>query len=161
MNRSILTLAVITFLGAGACDKSATEAQESVDKAQAKANTQITNAQVAVDEKARNAQAEADKKIAQVQAEFARTREDYRHTMQSNLDGIDKKLADLDAKVKTATGAKVNDLSAKATALRTKRDAFANDFMNLEVATVASWDAAKLRLDKEWVDLESAVDKAL
>jgi hypothetical protein len=160
MNRSILTVAVITLLGAAACDKSATEAQENVNKAQAKANTEITSAQVTLDERAKNAQAEADKKIAQVQAEFAKTREDYRHVMQSNLDSIDKKLAGLDAKVKTTTGAAATDLAATATTLRSQRDAFANDFKNLDFVIVSSWDATKTRVDKEWADLSAAVDKA-
>jgi hypothetical protein len=161
MNRSILTFAVVTFLGAAACDKSATESQDTVNKAQTNANTEITNAQVTAEEKSKNAQAGADKTIAQAQADFAKTREDYRHTMQSNLDGIDKKLADLDAKVKTTTGNKGADLDAKATALHAQRNAFATDFRSLDFASVPTWDSTKARVDKAWADLNDAVDKSI
>jgi hypothetical protein len=47
------------------------------------------------------------------------------------------------------------------TALRFQRDAFANDFKELDLAIVATWDATKTRVDKEWADLDAAVDKVL
>jgi chromosome segregation ATPase len=159
MNRSLLTLAAAMLLGS-ACDKSASEAQDSVNTAQANANTEITNARVAADEKAKAAQAEADKKIAQVQAEFAKASEDYRHTMQTNLDSIDKRLANLDAKLKTTTGAKGADLAATTAALHSQRDAFAIDVRSIDVASASTWDATKAHLDKAWSDLDGAVNKA-
>jgi hypothetical protein len=161
MNRSILTLVVVAFLGSAACGKSATEAQDAVNNAQAKANTEITNAQVTLDEKARTAQAEADKKIAQVQVEFAKAREDYRHTMRSNLDSLDGRLDRLDTKLKATTGAAATDLAETTTGLRFQRDAFVNDLKKLDLATASTWDATTTHLDKEWTDIDGAVDKAL
>src|SRR5580692_11426380 len=108
MNRTILTLVSIPLIAAAiACDKSGAEAQDTANKAQAQANTEITNAQVT-----------ADKKVAEVRANLAKTVEDYRHTTQLNLDSLDKKLADLDARAKTATGTTAADLNAKSTSLR-------------------------------------------
>jgi hypothetical protein len=132
-----------------------------VNNAQAKANTEITNAQVTLDEKARTAQAEADKKIAEVQAGFAKTREEYRHTMQLNLDSIDKRLADLDIKLKATTGPAARDVAERATGLRFQRNAFAEAFKELDVASVSTWDATRTHVDKEWAELDVAVDKAL
>ncbi len=161
MNRSFAVLASsFLVLGAAACDKSAADAQEKADKAQAQANTEITSAQTTADDKARNAQATADKKIAEAQSDFNKTREDYRHTTQSNLDALDKKVADLDAKAKTAAGSSKADLMSRSTSLHAQRDAFAADFKSLDSASVSTWDATKARLDKEWSDLKAAADKA-
>jgi F0F1-type ATP synthase membrane subunit b/b' len=151
MNRTILILVSIPLVAAAiACDKSGADAQETANKAQAQANTEITNAQVT-----------ADKKIADVRVDFAKTSEDYRHTMQAKLDGLDKKLAELDARTRTATGTTASDLSAKSATVRAQRDAFASDFRNLGSSSAATWDATKARLDAEWTNLSTAVDKAM
>jgi hypothetical protein len=161
MTRTILPIAGLLILAVAACDKSASEAQERADKAQAKANTEITSAEVAASDKANRAQAEADKKIAQAQADFNKTSEDYRHQMQTNLDAVDKKLMDLDAKALAAAQATRADLTANSASLRAQRDAFANDFKSLDYATALTWDATRARVDKEWSDLRSAVDHAM
>ena len=150
MNRTILTIVSIPLIAAAiACDKSGADAQDNANKAQAQANTEITNAQVT-----------ADKKIAEVRTDFAKTVEDYRHTTQVNLDTLDKKLAELDARARTATGTTAGDRKANSTSLRAQRDAFASDFRNLDSVSAANWDATKARLDMEWTDLSNAVDKA-
>ncbi len=159
MNRSFAALATVLVLGAAACDKSAQDSQEKANAAQAKANTEITNAQVQANDKINSAQATADKKIAEAQSDFNKTREDYRHTMQSNLDALDKKISDVDAKVLTATGTKKVDLQSQSSTLRVQHDAFANDVKSLPTATAATWDATKVRMDKEWSDIKSTLDK--
>lgn len=132
-----------------ACDKSGTEAQREADKAQAEANTKTTGAQV-----------EADKKIADVQKDFSKTREDYRHDVQTKLDDLDKKISDLDAKAKKETGNTKAKLDANLPSLHTQRAAFGKDFASLQTDTAATWDASKARIDKEWTALKDAVDKA-
>ena len=155
-----LSLLLATSSLAVACDKSGTDAQTEVNKAQDKANDQIAKANDVVTTTAAQAQAAADQKIAAVQADFATTREDYRHKIQSNLDTLTKELADIDAKAKTATGTAAADLRATIPALRAQRDAFVADVQSLDKSSAATWDATKARLDKEWVDLKAAVDKA-
>jgi len=159
MNRSITALVTALVLGAGACDKSAKDSQETADKAQAQANTEITNAQMQAADKSNSAQATADKKIAAAQREFETTREDYRHSVQTKLDTLDQQLTDLDAKAKTAPAKSKADMDAKISSLHVQRDAFAADFSSLASVSIASWDATKTRLDKEWSELKSAADK--
>jgi hypothetical protein len=161
MTRSILisltcvSLAVAPFMVA--CDKTGAEAQASANEAQNKANTQVANANDDANKKIAQAQSEADQKIAAAQGDFSKTREDYRHSVQTNLDALNKKLADLDAK---ATTTPKPDLKAALPALKSQRDAFVADFQALGTANAVTWDGTKARLDKEWSDLKTAVDKA-
>ena len=146
---SLRALACCLPMFAFACDKSAADAQKEADKAQSEANTKTTSAQV-----------EADKKIADAKLSFAKTREDYRHDVQSKLDTLDKKIADLDAKAKTATGTAKSKLDANLTSLHTQRDLFAKDFGSIDRDTAATWDSSKMRLDKEWDALKDQASKA-
>jgi hypothetical protein len=144
---------------ASGCDKAADEQQKAVN-AQTQANDKIVQANQEADQKANTAQADADKKIAAAQASFLKMREDYRHDTTTNLVDLDKKIADLNAKEKTATGKKKADLDAQLGQIRTQRDAFANDWKSIETADATTWDATKNRLDKEWSDLKTMVDRA-
>ncbi len=166
MKRVFFVLALLAPFAGVACDKSGAEAQREADKAQQNATTKITNAQVEADKEAAKAQAEANEKSEKAQAEanekisaadkdFMKSREDYRHTAQSHLTDVDKKLADLDAKA--TKGEKVK---ADLTGLHAERNAFANDIDSLDRTTASNWDATKARLDKEWKDLKRAVDRA-
>lgn len=161
MNRMILIVAGLAAVGAVACDKSASDAQERADKAQAKANTEITSAEVKAAEKANNAQAQANKEIAQAQADFSKTVEDYRHEMQANLNSIDQKLSDFDAKAMATTDAKRVDLLARSRAIHAQRDAFATDFKSVDYTEATTWDATRARLDKEWSVLHATANKDL
>jgi hypothetical protein len=149
------SLAVAPFIVA--CDKTGAEAQAQANEAQNKANTEVASANSEANQKIAQAQSEADKKIAAAQGDFAKTREDYRHTVQSNLDALNKQLGDLDAKAATSTKA---DLRAALPALKSQRDAFVADFGSLRNASAVTWDGTKARLDKEWTDLKTAVDRA-
>jgi hypothetical protein len=144
MKATFSILATVFVLGAAACEKSGKETQEQVDNAQATGQTEITNAQI-----------KANEKIAAAESDFAKTREDYRHTMRSNLELLDKKLVDLDAKTMKATGTKKVELANKESSLRAQRDAFASDLRSIETASAATWDATKARIDKEWSSFDS------
>ena len=155
---SILAGVMLVALSAG-CDNAADE-QAKANAAQAKANDQIATARADADAKARAAQADADKKIADAQAGFVKMREDYRHSVASNLTDLDKKISDIDAKEKKAIGKAKADLDLSLSAIRAGHDRFTADFNALENASAATWDSARASLDKEWSDLKSMVDKA-
>ena len=161
MSRSIfislacVSLAVAPFVVA--CDKTGAEAQAQANEAQNKANTQVANANGEANAKIVQAQSDADKKIAAAQADFAKTREDYRHTVQTNLDALNKQIVDLDAKAATSTKP---DLRAALPAIKSQRDAFVTDFQTLGTVNATTWDTRKAQLDKEWTDLKASVDKA-
>jgi hypothetical protein len=166
MNRSIATCFALALAAAplalltAACDKSGTEAQAEANQAQNKANADIANANNVVRTTGAQAQTEANEKIIAAQADFATTREDYRHSVQTKLTALDKELLDLDVKSKTPEGMKKPDLRATLPALRAQRDAFVADYGTLANVDPVTWDATKARLDKEWAELKSAVDKA-
>lgn len=160
--RSILFSFALTLAAAPlaiGCDKSGADAQAQANSAQASANRDIANATNEANAKINEAQAEADKKIAAARADFATTREDYRHQVQTQLDALDKEIAQLDAKAMTATGKTKADINARLPALKAQRAAFVNDVRSLDTTTATTWDATKARLDKEWADLKSAADQ--
>jgi hypothetical protein len=150
----VICLALAAVPLAIACDKSGTDAQAEMNAAQSKANAQIAQANEQVTTTGAQAQSEADKKIIAAQADFAKTREDYRHTVQSNVDDLVKRLADLDVKAKTTA-----NLRPTVAALRAQQNAFLADYQALASASPETWDATKTRLDKEWTALKAAVDK--
>jgi regulator of protease activity HflC (stomatin/prohibitin superfamily) len=156
---SLIVCGSLMLVLASGCDKAADEQQKAAN-AQAQANDKIVQANQEADQKANSAQADADKKIAEAQASFLKMREDYRHDTTTNLVDLDKKIADLEAKEKTATGKKKADLDVQLGQIRTQREAFANDWKTIETASATTWDATKNRLDKEWSDLKTMVDRA-
>jgi hypothetical protein len=158
MNRALVVSLVLASVPAlVACDKSGAEAQQQVNEAKQQANREIGQANA----QATESQAEAERRIAAAQADFLKSREDYRHEKQLDLEKLDQDIAGLDAKVKSQQTAKgKSDMQAKLSGIHAQRDAFASDFRSLDNATMATWDDAKLRVDKEWSDLRAAVEKA-
>ena len=78
----------------------------------------------------------------------------------AGLARLDKKISDLDAKERTATGKTKADLQAHLPAIRQQRDDFVRDMVALDRTSPDTWDAAKANLDREWDALEASVDKA-
>jgi hypothetical protein len=151
-------MAITLTLSAG-CDKAADD-QRKANEAQAEADKKIAEANRDHATKTTSAQVEADKKIAAAEGDFGKRREDYRHKVQGDLVDLDKKIADLDAKAKTATGKTKADLDTRLPQIHARRDAFAKSFNSVETATAPQWDDMKTRVDKEWSDLKALVDKA-
>ena len=151
-----LALAALLSASIAGCEKTGEKEQN----AEGVANRQAEQAQNEAARKAANAQAEADQKVAAARASFEQTREDYRHSRQSDLDKLDKSINDLEIKERTATGNKKAKLDSSLPGIRAQRDAFVNDFDNLGSVTPASWDDTRARLDREWDALKSAVSKA-
>src|SRR5262249_52894450 len=134
--------------------------QAKASQAQLEADTRIRKAEAEAEAKARAAQVEADRKIAEAQGAFLKMREDYRHDVTVKLDKLDKEIADLEAKAKTATGKAKVELDPNLKAIRESRAHSAHDFDALAHEAAVTWDAAKVRLDKEWDELKAMVDKS-
>jgi len=156
---STLAIAAIAMMITAGCDNAADE-QNKANTAQSDANNKINAAKAEAEAKARAAQADADKKIAEAQAGFMKLREDFRHSMTNNLTDLDKKIAELEAKAKTATGKAKTDLEANLKTIRESRARFDSSFKGLEKDTATTWDSTKVRLEKEWTELKAQVDKA-
>ena len=153
-----LTLTLTLTLGAG-CDKGADE-QQKANAAQAEADKKIAEANKEAVTKTTSAQVEADQKIAAAEGDFGKRREDYRHKIQSDLVDLDKKIENLEAKSKAATGKAKTDLDLSLAQIRMRRLAFTADVTGVETATSVQWDNTKARVDKDWTDLKAMVDKA-
>lgn len=150
--------ALAVFITAG-CDNAADQ-QRQASAAQAEANTKINAAQNAAEETAKAAQAAANTQIADAKADFMKLREEFRHSMASNLVDLDKKVSDLEAKAMTSKGKAKMQLDANLTAIRAYRAPFGTRLEGLEQATSTTWDAAKANVEKEWTELQALVDKA-
>lgn len=156
---SLVTIALVTLALAAGCDN-ASNNQQKATAAQNEANDKIAAATREAEQKGKNAQAAADKQIAEAQANFMKLREDYRHATTTNLAGLDRKVADLEAKEKRMSGKAASDLEAKLKDIRGGRATFTADYNTLEATSAATWDDTKARLDKEWTDLAASVDAA-
>jgi hypothetical protein len=158
MMRRLGTLALTgTLLWSVGCDNKpgVTEQQKETKAAQDNAEAQNRAARESA-----SAQAEMDKKVLTAQTDFERVREDYRHERQKDLDDLDVKIADIEAKAKTATGTTKAQLDQSLATIRPQRAALARDLRAAESATASSWDAEKARLDKDYDSLKSAIGKA-
>lgn len=87
-----------------------------------------------------------------------KSREDYRHIRRMDLEDLDKKVVDLEAEQRTATGKTKANLAANVPAIRAQRDAYVRDLQALDTAAPATWDTARANLDKKWETLKEAVD---
>jgi hypothetical protein len=151
-------MALSLALGAG-CDKAADE-QRNADEARAEADKKVIEANREATEKVNAARADEDKKVADAQAGFLKIREDYRHKVTEDLVSVDKDIADLEAKAKTATGKNKATIESNLPNVRTLRENVANEYRSLELASAITWDDAKGRVDKAVDELKKAVDKA-
>jgi hypothetical protein len=141
------------------CNKAADE-QHKADEARATADNKTIDANREATDKINAAQSEADKKVADAQASFMKLREDYRHQKTEDLTKVDKEIADLEAKAKTAKGKAKSDIDAALPGIRTQRETFMSEYKTLELSSALTWDDAKARVDKAFEDLKKAVDKA-
>ena len=145
-----------TLIATAACDKpGVTEQQKEQSATQDNAEQQNRAARESA-----SAQADMNDKVNSARADFEKTREDYRHEKTTDLEALDAKIDALENKERTATGKAKADLDAKLPAIRAQRASFGADFRGLQATTAATWDDAKVRVDKEWDDLKSAVNAA-
>jgi hypothetical protein len=137
-----------------ACDQPGLTERQKEEKASEEARNAATEAQ----RQAQVAQAEAEKSVSAAQADFATTRENYLHRRRLDLIALDSKIADLEAKSKTAEGKAKGDIRTRVSTLHARRDAVAHHLQDLETATATTSDGAVASLDKEWDILKKAVD---
>lgn len=151
--------AVLIAIGSLGCNKAADE-QKKADEARSEADKKVGEASNDAAEKINAANAEADKKVAEAQASFLKLREDYRHKITEDLVSVDKDIANLEAKAKTATGKTKAEIEAALPNIRTQRESVSSEYRSLEFSSAVSWDNAKARVDKAFDDLKKAIDKA-
>jgi hypothetical protein len=155
---TVSAMAISLALAAG-CNKAADE-QRKADEARVEADSKVTEANREANDKVNAARAEEDKKVAEAQASFLKIREDYRHKVTEDLVGVDKEIAELEAKAKTATGKTKATIESSLPNVRTLRENVSNEYRSLELASAITWDDAKARVDKAVDELKKAVDKA-
>jgi hypothetical protein len=155
---TVSAMAISLALAAG-CNKAADE-QRKADEARVEADSKVTEANREANDKVNAARAEEDKKVAEAQASFLKIREDYRHKVTEDLVGVDKEIAELEAKAKTATGKTKATIESSLPNVRTLRENVSNEYRSLELASAITWDDAKGRVDKAVDELKKAVDKA-
>jgi len=151
--------AVLIAIGSLGCNKAADE-QKKADEARSEADKKVGEASNDAAEKINAANADADKKVAEAQASFLKLREDYRHKTTEDLVSIDKDIANLEAKAKTATGKTKAEIEAALPNIRSQRETVSSEYKSLEFSSAVSWDNAKARVDKAVDDLKKAIDKA-
>jgi len=156
---SISLGAVLIAIGALGCNKAADE-QRKADEARSEADKKVGEASNDAAEKINAARADADKKVAEAQANFLKLREDYRHKVTEDLVSVDKDIANLEAKAKTATGKTKAQIEAALPDIRAQRENLSSEYRSLEFSSAVSWDNAKARVDKAYDDLKKAIDKA-
>jgi hypothetical protein len=150
--------AVLIAIGSLGCNKAADE-QKKADEARSEADKKVGEASNDAAEKINAANADADKKVAEAQASFLKLREDYRHKITEDLVSVDKDIADLEAKAKTATGKTKAEIEAALPNIRSQRETVSSEYKSLEFSSAVSWDNAKARVDKAFDDLKKAIDK--
>jgi glucose/arabinose dehydrogenase len=154
---SVLIGAALSILSSAGCNTAADD-QAKADKAQAAATDKTTSAMVEANQKIASAQAVADKKIAEAQGNFMKLREDYRHSVTTDLADLDQRVAKLTAKEQLMSGQGRADFDARLAKIRAEREAFDTDYRKLEAASALTWDDTKARLDKEMSALKTLVD---
>jgi len=160
MTRFSLSVAMLCALtGLYGCNKAADE-QKKADEAHADAQQKVDEANRDAGRKIDAARADEDQKVAEAQANFRQMREDYRHRVTSDLTSIDKRITELEAKDKTATGKNKAQLDASLPNIRSLRENVNTEYHSLEYASALTWDDAKGRVDKAYDELKKAIDKA-
>jgi hypothetical protein len=138
-----------------ACEKPGAMERQREDQAK----EQLSQAKGESAQRMQAAQAAAEKDIVAARADFEKTREDYRRARAADLSDLDKKIAELEAKEKTANPKMKVQLRADLVRIRAKREAFLDDMYALNNTTAATWDGETARTGRDWDALKSAVDK--
>lgn len=149
----------LSLLLLGGCNKAIDE-QRQADEARAEGENKVAEASREASDKINAARAETDKKVADAQASFLKLREDYRHQVNETLVSVDKQVAELEAKTKTATGKTKAKIESELPNIRTLRESVTNEYRSLELASALTWDQVKGRVDTAVDELKKAVDKA-
>lgn len=159
INTRILATTLLCVLVAPACRKTPHQQRQGVSVPNV-TNDQSAGTDTVDGLEAKNAALRAQQRSAQVQANFMQQREAYRQKVAESLSDLDRKVAILEGKAKHADGKARNTLEMGLTQIRADRFAFIDDYKSLDTATSTTWDSTKARLDKEWTQLSSLVDRS-
>lgn len=154
---TVLTLIGLSVAASTGCERTGVAEQQR----EGPTSQQAAQAVQEATERALAAQAAANKDSGPARADFEKTREDYRHARAADLIELDKKIADLEAKEKTAKDKAKVQLQTELTTIRAKREAFVRDMYALADATSAAWDEETAKVARDWDALKAAVEKAL
>jgi hypothetical protein len=89
---------------------------------------------------------------------FTKTRDDTVATMQTDVEKLEKKIADLKEKSEKATGDEKGRLEARWKEASAKRDEVRKKLDELKTAPSEKWDAKKKEADAAVVELKKAVE---
>jgi hypothetical protein len=151
---------MLTVLGLGLFALACNKPGEDVQRKQESQQEQLTQAQMEGKSVTDKKMDEANQKLDKSMANFDRTRDDYRNSREKDLADIDKRINDLEAKDKMATGKKKADLDAQLMTIRQDRDAFAAKLRQVDTANATSFDGLKSDIDTSYDELKSAVHAA-
>lgn len=102
---------------------------------------------------------EVNAEAAENAAEMAKERSELERSANERLMNFDKKMAEMEMKAKSLTGASLEQANASLTALKAEREQATVALTNVQTATGATWDQAKTGLDHALDELEAAYDK--
>jgi predicted negative regulator of RcsB-dependent stress response len=157
--RSTQVFFALAALALCACG-TGTNYRDRASDARQDANQEEANALQDADQKVEHAAATEERQLAGVHADFEKDRESYRHDVETNLIQVDKDIADLDAKAKTADPNRKSALEANLRQIRNDREAYDRDSKALETVSSDDWAELKARLDREWDALKALVNGA-
>ncbi len=145
------TLFLIGALAAaGACKNKTEEAQKAQETANKKA-VEANEAQRDADEKAAKAKRDVDDKLVVDHREV----EDK---LRKDIDGADRKIADLRRKLNDAKGDKRKNAEAAANEVELRHSKVDQNLAKLRGSAANAWDATKLELDADIAALKQAID---
>jgi hypothetical protein len=139
------------FVGAVGCndpqrdqakaDEQRREAADKTDQARREAREQIDQAQT----KAAEAQRSATDSLSQARA-------DYRAKTQREVDAVDAKIAELDARADKADAKTRAQIADSVRDLRVKRETLSADLRQIDTATADAWENLKSKVDNDVSD---------
>jgi F0F1-type ATP synthase membrane subunit b/b' len=160
MYKYLLAISPVLFITPLGCDTAKDNQKEAIE-AQREANEKITEVQAEARDKVVNAQAKANEGIAEANADYLKLREDFRHDINKKVVTLNEKIAKAEARLGSETGQARTKLMDGLPAVRSARDAFLKDLDGIKDTTAATWDSAKVSLQKQWDELEKLVDRTI
>lgn len=88
------------------------------------------------------------------------TRSEYISKAKENLDSIDARIVDLEAKAKKTTGVARREFEAKLSGIRESKDQMKRRIEELRLASKPAWEDLKHGTEKAWNSLSDAIDRA-
>jgi membrane-anchored protein YejM (alkaline phosphatase superfamily) len=154
-NFGMLAVSTALFCNIG-CDKpGAAEQQKETNAVQ-----QYNQAQQGAAQQSASAQADMQDKIASAQADYQKARDDYSRDRQQDLKEIDDRISKLEERAQSTTAGTRTRLDQTLATLRAERAAFASDVRSIGNVAATDWDQFKSKVDVEYDNLKTHLDKA-